>query len=52
MATTPPEEERRIHCLACWRLFPMSRLRDHEGECSQMPRLDDELDLPGKSLIQ
>ncbi len=48
--TISSEEERRICCLACHWFFSISRLPDHERECPEKQRLDEELDPPGRNL--
>ncbi len=45
-----PAPEKTIRCPACERLFPMSRLREHLGECPEMVRLDEEIPDRGRNL--
>lgn len=48
MAETKPEK--KIRCLACERLFPISELREHLRRCPEMVRLDREIPERGRNL--
>ena len=50
MPVPQPQPERLLRCPACERLFPLGRLAEHERQCPEMARLDEELAKPGRNL--
>jgi hypothetical protein len=47
---SPPAPEKRIRCLACERLYPISQIREHQRKCPEMARLDREISERGRNL--
>jgi len=48
MSQPPPEK--RIRCLACERLYPVSQIREHQRTCPEIARLDREIPERGRNL--
>ncbi|HEY32619.1 MAG TPA: hypothetical protein G4O10_05890 [Dehalococcoidia bacterium] len=42
--------ERKIRCPACEKLYPISKLREHQQRCPEMARLDREIPERGRNL--
>ena len=45
-----PTLEKRIRCLACEKLYPVSQIREHQRQCPEMARLDCEIPERGMNL--
>ena len=49
---SPSTPEKRIRCLACEKLYPVSQIRQHQRKCPEMLRLDREIPERGRNLLK
>jgi hypothetical protein len=50
MSQSQPTPEKRIRCLACEKLYPISQISDHQRNCPEMARLDREIPIRVRNL--